>query len=209
MRAFISALSCFSLIGLLLLVTFSTGFSQDRPEAAVSRDLRREWYDLARGRFDFEVSELSQVPRSLSLAANHYDCDYAKGLEMKPIHFLRSANRRLAIVACWKAVKSHQQVFDLSDLQKPIELQFPTAAYPDGFTASNAAPGLLTWDREADVFRAETASDMVPSPRARYTYRLDGMNAFTVLRVEFQRADVEEWTTIWDAPRWSSLTKPN
>ena len=121
MRAFISALSCFSLIGLLLLVTFSTGFSQDRPEAAVSRDLRREWYDLARGRFDFEVSELSQVPRSLSLAANHYDCDYAKGLEMKPIHFLRSANRRLAIVACWKAVKSHQQVFDLSDLQKPIE----------------------------------------------------------------------------------------
>src|SRR3954447_6080449 len=143
MCAFISALSWFSLVGLLVLASLSTGFSQDRSEGDRLRDLRREWYNLAQGRTDFEVADLAQVPGSLSLAAEHSSCRYKEGLEVAPIRFLYTANRRLAIVTCWGPLQSRQRVFDLSDLRRPMELQFPIAAYPDGFSASIAAPGFV------------------------------------------------------------------
>jgi hypothetical protein len=211
MLAIISALSWFSLVGLLLLTSAATGFSQDRPEADRSRDdLRREWQKIAQGRTEFEVSDLAQVPSSLSLAAEHSRCRYKEGIKVAPVRFLYTASRCVAIVTCWGPLKSHQQVFDLSDLQRPKELQFPIAVYPDGFSASIAAPGFVAWERETGMFRAATTSDVAYSSRTRYTYRLDGgADGFVVLRVEVQGDGVGEWITIWDAPRWSSLAKPD
>lgn len=210
MRALMSALSCLSLAGLLLLTSAATVFSQDRPEAGHSPDLRREWYNLAHERTEFEISDLQQLPGSLRLAAEHFGCRYKEGIGVVPVRFVRTANRRVAIVTCWGPLKSHQRVFDLSDLQRPVELQFPIAVPPVGFGASSAAPGFVTWEKETGLFRTETTSDVAYSSRERYTYRLDGgESGFVVLRVEVQRDGVGEWITIWDAPRWSGLAKPN
>jgi hypothetical protein len=132
---------------------------------------------------------------------------YREGIQVEPVHFLETANRLLAIVTCWGPIKSHQQVFDLSDRQVVKTLQFPVAAQPYGFSTSIAAPGIVVWETETALFRSETTSDVISTPRARYTYRLDaGTDGFVVLRVEYQLVGAE-WTTLWKAPRWTDLTK--
>src|SRR4051812_16346268 len=142
MRAIFSALSWFSLVGLLLVTSAATGFSQDRPEADRSRDdLGREWVNLAQGRTEFEVSDPELVPSFLRLAAEQSGCRYRDGIKVAPARFLRIANRRLALVACWGPIKTTQRAFDLSNLQKPIVVRFPLPAYPDGIGTSDDAPG--------------------------------------------------------------------
>jgi len=210
MRSIITALSRLSSVGLLLLMPVATGVAQTRPEADASRDLRRKWNVLAQGRTDFEVSELTQLPTSLSVAAGRSHCRYKEGLEIAPVRFLHTASRRLAIVTCWGPLKSFQRVFDLSDLRRPIELQFPIPAYPEGFSTSTVAPGFLNWETGTGLFRTETTSDVAYSSRARFTYRLDdGDHGFVLVRLEVQRDGVGPWMTIWDASRWSTLGKPN
>jgi hypothetical protein len=61
-----------------------------------------------------------------------------------PVRFLSVASRRLAIVTCWGPLTSHQRVFDLSNLQKPMKIQFPFAVLPEGFSTSADAPGFIT-----------------------------------------------------------------
>jgi hypothetical protein len=204
MRAIITTLSSLTLVALISCASTPRVFAQDQPKADLSRDTRREWYSLAQGRTEFEVSDPALMPSLLGLAAEQSGCRYKEGLTVAPVRFLSVASRRLAIVTCWGSLKSHQRVFDLSNLQKPMEVQFPFAVPPKGFSTSADAPGFITWERETGLFRAETTSDVAYSPRVRYTYRLDGgLDGFVVLRVEVQRDGVGEWATIWDAPRWS------
>jgi hypothetical protein len=173
------------------------------------RDLRREWFNLAQGRTAFEVSDPQHVPNFLKLAVEQSGCRYEDGLRMAPIHFIRVAHGRLALVPCGGPLKTTQRAFDLSDLQKPLAIKFPFLAYPDGIGASGDAPGFLTWDKDAGFFRAETTLDISNTP-ARYTYRFDGPPSnFVLLRVEVRRNGIGDWTTIWDAPRLSDLAKPN
>jgi hypothetical protein len=81
MRAIIFVLSPLVLAGLLLLTFLTAGISQDRSEADVSRDVRREWYNLAQGRTEFEVSAPELVPSFLRLAADQSGCRYIDGLK--------------------------------------------------------------------------------------------------------------------------------
>jgi hypothetical protein len=90
--------------------------------------------------------------------------------------------------------------------QKPTLVELPFLAQPDGF-GTTARPGWITWERETGVFQAETGLDVVGSRRIRHTYRV-GANGFVIVRVELQQDGVGEWTTIWDAPRWSFPAKP-
>jgi hypothetical protein len=195
------------LTALFLFTSLTGGIPQDRAGAEISRDLRREWSDLAHGRTEFEVSNPELVPSFLRLAAGKSGCQYENGLRVAPLHFLHIAGRRLALIACSGLVKATQRAFDLSDLQKPLALTFPIVGYPDGIGTSNDAPGFLSWDREAGLFKAEATSDVVSAARGWYTYRFDGVSGFVLLRLEVQRDGIPEW--IWEAPRWSDLAKPN
>ena len=192
----------------MVLASAAPALSDDHPARDRSRDSpRQEWRTLAQGRTEFLISDPALVPHSLKLAAERPSCQYREGIQVEPIHFLETANRLLAIVTCWGPIKSHQQVFDLSDRQAAKLLQFPIAAQSDGFSTSIAAPGAVVWQREARLFRSETTSDVIGTPRARYTYRLDaGTDGFVVLRVEYQKVG-SEWITLWEAPRWTDLTK--
>jgi hypothetical protein len=93
-------------------------------------------------------------------------------------------------------------------------MELPYLSQPDGFGTIDA-PGLITWKKEAGVFQAETSSDlMCSSPPVRHTYRLGQTRSrasFVVVRVEVQKDECGQgqWTTIWEAPRWSLLVKPN
>jgi hypothetical protein len=209
MRGINAVLSRFVLVGLLLVMFLTTGISQNHSQADVSRDLRREWVNLAQGRTDFEVSEPELLPSFLRLAAEQSGCRYREGLKVAPVRFVRIAISRLALVACWEPVHTTQRAFDLSNLQKPVVVRFPVLVYPDGIGTSDVAPGLLNWEKGSNLFQAETTSDLAYTTRLRYTYRLDGGSNFVLLRVEVQREGVGEWAPLWDAPRLSSFAKPN
>jgi hypothetical protein len=64
-------------------------------------------------------------------------------------------------------------------------------------------PGVISFEKETGVFMAVTGSDLLSSPSVRHTYRFAAPRGFVVVRVEFQRDGLGEWTTLWDAPDWS------
>ncbi|MGY4474431.1 hypothetical protein [Bradyrhizobium sp. USDA 3364] len=192
------------LVSLFLLTFLTPGIPQDQSEVGGSEDPRREWSSLARGRTEFEVSDPELVPSFLKLAADQSSCKYKEGLKIAPVHFLRIANRRLALVTCYGPLKSTQRAFDLSNPRKPFLVKFPLLAYPDGIGTSDDAPGFMNWDRQTSLFRAETTSDVSNVTRERYTYRFGGYD-FVLLRVEVQRDGVGEWAPLWDAPRLDDL----
>src|SRR5437868_10377801 len=101
------------LVSLFLLTLLTAGFSQDLSGADVSRDLRREWFSLAHGRTDFDVSDPESVPSFLRLAAEQSGCRYKDGLKIAPVHFLRVANDQLALVPCGGSLRTTQRAFDL------------------------------------------------------------------------------------------------
>jgi len=74
--------------------------------------------------------------------------------------------------------------------------------------AGHKADLVLQWpgmEHVEVVALAETGSD-ISFARLRHTYRLDRATAtFVIVRVEFQPhiGTKDEWTTIWDAPKWS------
>ncbi|VIO80557.1 hypothetical protein CI41S_73980 [Bradyrhizobium ivorense] len=197
------------LTGLLSFVSVPPMSAQDRLEPDLARlllDAAREWYAIAHGRKDFEVSDPGLVPALLGLAAEQAGCRYKEDIATNPVRFMHLVGRRLAIVFCPGISGSHQ-VFDLSNLRKPTMIALPLAVPPDGFGATTK-PGRITWEKDAGVFRAETGSDVMPSPRVRHTYRFES-NGFVVVRVEVQKDGVGDWATIWDAPRWALPANPN
>ena len=197
MRSIASILSRLVVAGMLVFNSAAAVLGQDRTET------RREWGTLANGRSEFEVSDPALVPSTLALAAEQSGCRYKDDIKERPARFIRPEGRRLAIVFCSAIVGSHQ-VFDVSNVLKPTPVELPFLAHPDGF-GTTARPGMITWEKEAKVFQAETGSD-ISFARLRHIYRLDrGTGSFVIVRVEFTPhiGTKDEWTTIWDAPKWS------
>jgi hypothetical protein len=199
MRSIISILPRLVVAGMLVFASVAVAFGQDRIE------VRREWSNLANGRTEFEVSDPVLLPRRLALAAEHSGCRYKEGIEQHPVSFIKLGSRRLAIVYCYAIVGSHQ-VFDLSNLERPRPVEFPFLAQPEGF-GTTVRPGGITWKKEDGIFQAVIGSDMLPTIRVRHTYRFDENQVsptFVIVRVEGQQVPgPDEWTTIWDAQRWS------
>jgi len=204
MRRVVSILSRL-VVTLMLMSPPSLVLGRDRTEAL------REWDSLADKRAEFEVLDPALVPSRLALAAEHSNCRYKEEINQKPVRFIKLGSRRLAIVYCWAIGGSHK-VFDLSDLQRPRLVEFPFLAQPEGF-GTTASPGWITWKKEAGLFQAQTAgSDLLPTVRVRHTYRFDetlGDSPFVIVRVEVQHVPgPDEWTSIWEAKRWSFPAPP-
>ena len=212
MRSAVSILSRLVLAAMLLFTSVAAVIGEDRSEAAPSRDVRPEWYSLAKGRTQFDVSDPALVPSQLALAAKQSGCRYELSIKEAPIHFVVLRDRRFAIVLCPVGMASNShQLFDLSErssLEKPKLVQLPFLEQPDGF-GTTSRPGGITWKSEAGVLEAETGSD-ISRARLRHTYRLGHLaTSFVVVRVEYHcnECGKDEWTTIWDAPQWSFSTK--
>jgi hypothetical protein len=192
-----SILSRLIFAGVLSSSLVAAAFGQDRTET------RREWSTLANGRTEFDVSDPASLPSTLVLAAEEAGCRYKDDIKDAPVRFMRPEGRRIAIVFCSGTVGSHQ-VFDVSNVLKPTLIELPFLAQPDGF-GTTTRPGWITWQKEAKVFQAETGSD-ISFARLRHIYRVDrGTGSFVIVRVDFNShtGGKDEWTTIWDAPRWS------
>jgi hypothetical protein len=173
------------LSGLLLLTAVGEVFAQNI-SSNISTDPRREWFDLAQGRTDFEVSDPALVPRQLAIAARQENCQYEDGIKRNVIRFIKVKSRRIVIVPC-VAVYGSDMAFDLSNLNDPVAMQFPVLAQPEGFRATNK-PGAMTWNKDTGIVQVErSASDMMPSMTLRYTYLIDGSppgSPLVVKRVE-------------------------
>jgi hypothetical protein len=204
MRAIASIPLRLVVVGMLVFTSVPVALGQGRAEAL------REWYTLANGRTEFEVSDPALLPSRLALAAEHSGCRYKEGIEQNPISFIKLGSRRLAIVFCHAFVGSHQ-VFDLSNLERPRTVEFPFLAQPGRF-GTTVRPGGITWKKEVGIFQAVMGSDMLPTMRVRHTYRFEENQhspTFVIVRVEGQWVPgPDEWTTIWDAQRWSFPALP-
>lgn len=211
MRLAVFVLSPLVLATMLLFTSVAAVVGEDRSEAAPSRDVRPEWYSLAKGRTEFEVSDPALVLSQLALAAKESNCSYELEIKQVPIRFVILRDRRFAIVFCSAGAHPWNQLFDLSgpNLEKPKLVQLPLLEHPDGFGATSTPLGEITWKSGKGVLQVEVGSD-ISFAKLRHTYRL-GYSAvsFVVVRVEYRcnECGKDEWTTIWDAPQWSFSTK--
>jgi hypothetical protein len=208
MRFAASILSSLILTAVLASVSIMTGRAEDRPDA--QPDVRREWYELAKGRTEFEVSDPALLPKLLVIAVEQSDCNYKQDMKIAPVRFIGFERRRFAIVPCWGFVAKNL-LYELSDLKRPKLIEFPVFAAEGGFTTS-PNPGALTWKKEAGILEAESSTDMMCTGRGRHTYRLSRVQSGLVLtRVEVNKDDCgkNEWTTLWEAPAWNELTRPS
>lgn len=105
------------------------------------------------------------------------------------------------MVFCPSVASGTHKVFDISVLHRPQLLVFPIAKAPEGFGTTDR-PGMLTWNKESLIFQGVIGTD-VPHISTRHTYRFNDWG-FVVLRLEIQPVPgPDEWTTIWEAPRWT------
>lgn len=195
----------------LLCAVGTAVFADDYSSADARHDARPEWYSLANGRTEFDVSDPALVPRRLALAAEQSGCRYKDGIKELPVRFINAEKRRLALVFCRHGVIGSDQLFDLTDLQKPKLIELPFLARKDGF-GTTPRPGMVTWKRDDGILEAETGTDACPSSRLRHSYRLgstegwiSGSPTFVVVRVEVSEKDCgqrNKWTTIWEAAAW-------
>jgi hypothetical protein len=99
MRSAVSTLAPVALAAISLFTSPAAVVGQNRSAAESSRDVRREWSDLAKGRTEFEVSDPTLVPRQLVLAFEQSGCrHYEQLIEGAPIRFIVLRDRRFAIV---------------------------------------------------------------------------------------------------------------
>jgi hypothetical protein len=196
---------------ILLCASIAAAPGEDRSEADDWRDARLEWHGLANGRTEFDVSDPALVPRRLVLAAEQSGCRYKDWIKELPVRFISVEKRRLALVFCRYGVTGSDQLFDLTDLQKPKLIELPFVAQKDGF-GTTARPGMITWKRDVGILEAETGTDMCPSSRLRHSYRpgftegwISSSATFVVVRIEVSEKDCGErnrWATIWEAAAW-------
>lgn len=83
MRGPISILPRLLLVGIFALASASL-FGEERPELSP----RCEWDILAKGRTEFDVSELALVPSQLARAAEQSGCRYKDSIGSEPIRFI-------------------------------------------------------------------------------------------------------------------------
>jgi hypothetical protein len=188
-----------------LLTSIATALGEDSSKTDVQQNPRREWHELANNRKEFEVSDPASMPRLLALEVERSGCRYKEEIANEPARFVTIDRNRLAIVYCRAGIVGSHRVFDLSDLRKPRQVEFPILSYKGGF-GTTAEPGAIAWNRDAGVFEAQFGSDMCPSPAIRHTYRLDQFKglSFVVTRVEVapDGCGAREWMTIWEATPW-------
>jgi hypothetical protein len=175
MRLAVFILAPIALAAISLFISPVAAVGQNRSAVESSRDVRREWSDLAKGRTEFEVSDPTLVPSQLALAVEQSGCrHYEELIKGAPIRFVVLRDRRFAIVLCsiGVAFNSHQ-LFDLtgsSNLEKPKLVQLPSFEQPDGF-GTTSTPGGITWKSDTGVLVTEVGSD-ISFARLRQTYRL-------------------------------------
>jgi hypothetical protein len=199
-RSIPSVLSSLIVTGILVFNSAAAVLAQDGAET------RHEWGTLANGRTEFEVSDPALVPSTLALAAEQSRCRYKDFIKERPARFMRPEGSPLVIIFCGGS----DQVFDVLNVQRPTSVEFPIIVRPDGF-GTTARPGLITWEKKANVFHVESGSD-TSFAGLRHIYRLErGTGSFVVFRVEFApyKGSKDGWTTIWDAPTWSLPGMPN
>ena len=203
MRVIVSGFAALSLTAFFSVASLATPLAQ----TGARDEAYREWESIALGRADFYVSDPTLLPSRLALAAGQSGCRYKEDINDVPIRFLIVASRRLAMVFCSGPGGSHQ-VFDLSDLTKPLLMEFPYLAHPEGFGVTSR-PGAITWKPDSGLFEAESGSDLCGSSAVRHTYRL-ASSGFVVIRIEATPDSCARnvWTTIWEAPRWSPPGQP-
>lgn len=211
MRAPPSVLSVLVTAVFLLCGSISAALAQDDSGTGIQQDPRREWHSLANGRTEFDVSDPALVPRRLGLAAEQSGCRYKDGIKELPVRFISVEKRRLALVFCRYGVTGSDQLFDLTDLQKPKLIELPFVARKDGF-GTTARPGMITWKRDVGILEAETGTDTCPSSMLRHSYRpgftegwISGSATFVVVRVEVSEKGCgprNKWDTIWEAAPW-------
>ncbi len=214
MRLAVSVLSALVVAATLLFTSVAAVVGEDGSQAASLQDVRREWYKLAQGRTEFEISDPALVPSQLALAAKQSHCRYELEIERVPIRFVVLKDRRFAILHCSAGAHPWNQLFDLSEsstLQKPQPVQLPLLEHPDGFGATSRPLGMITWKSETGVLQVELGTD-TSRAKLRHTYRLGYFaTSFVVVRVDYHcdECAMDEWTTIWTAPKWSFSTKEN
>jgi len=199
------------LVGLLLFTPTARVLGDDHSEISP----RREWQNLAKGRTEFEVSDLALVPSSLADAAEQSGCRYKDDVKEIPIRFVSVGDYfRLAIIFCRFNVTGSHQIYDFSSRaskQKPRVIELPVITRPEGFR-STSTPGMITWKNESGILEAKSTSDLCSDPGGRHTYRFLNHTGFVLTRVEVTRTscDPDEWTTIWQSSHWSfPLHAPN
>jgi len=206
-----SVLSALVTAGFLLCMSIGAAFGEDNPRADVQQDPRREWHELAKGQNEFEVSDAALLPTRLVLAVEQSGCRYKDEINSIPARLIRVESYRLAIVFCRSGIVGSHRVFDLTDLRRPRQMEFPILSHKNGF-GTTSEPGMITWKQEAGVFEAEKRSDMLCTGEVRHTYRLgneDMRPSFVIIRVGIKKDECkqDEWTTIWEGPTWSELTR--
>jgi hypothetical protein len=206
-RGAVSILPRLVLAGLFAFASTASLFGEEGSELSP----RREWDILAKGRTEFDVSDLALVPSQLALAAEQSGCRYKESIGSEPIRFVSIEDRRLAIVYCvlGGASASHQ-IFDLSgrSRQRPVLVELPYLERAGGF-GTTSWPGGIVFKRETGVFEAVRGSD-ISCGELRHTYRLsrESSTAFAVVRVEYRlECGGDEWLRLWDAPVWSFPAK--
>lgn len=204
MRVVTSILYSLILAGLLLSMQAASVLGDDRSEISP----RREWFSLANGRNEFEVSDLSLVPSQLADAAKQSDCRYSDDIAKIPIRFISIGSYlRIAIVFCRYNVTGSHQIFDFSSRdakQRPRVIELPIITRPEGFR-STSSPGIIKWTNESGLLEAQSNSDMCSEPSARHIYRFkNSLGGFVLTRVEVapNSCGSEAWTTIWQSPVW-------
>jgi hypothetical protein len=194
-------------LGLLLIGSIPVALAQVGSD--VQQDPRREWFELAKGRNEFEISDPALLPTRLTVAVEQSGCAYKDEINSLPARFIRIKSYRLAVVFCRSGIVGSYRAYDMTDLRRPRQMEFPTPSYPNGFHTTSE-PGMITWKTDTQVFEAVKESDMGCTGRARHTYRLgdgDKGASFVITRVDIKKDECKEseWTTIWETPTWSEL----
>jgi hypothetical protein len=210
MRSPVSILSALITASFLLCASIAATLGDDGSTTDIQQDPRREWHALAKGRKEFEVSDPALLPARLALAAEQTSCGYKDEIKSEPVRFITVDRHRLAIIFCRSGIVGSQRVFDLTDLKRPRQMEFPVPLLHSNGFGTKSQPGMITWKKEAGVFETQAGSDMICTGQARYTYRLDDTGpslSFAIIRAEIKKDECRqsEWTTIWEAPTWSEL----
>lgn len=202
MAKLVSLLLRLLLVGMLVVSSMLAAHGEKTDPERERAEAGMEWTSLAKGRTEFEVSDAALVPSRLTSAARLAGCKIEDGIASSSVRFAKLESHRIAIVFCSSIIGSHM-VFDLSTLERPRLIRLPTIKMPEGFGTTNR-PGWLTREKETSIFQAVTGSDMKPSWDVRHTYQFNGAWDFVVIRVEVKgMPGHDEWTTIWEAPRWT------
>src|SRR3954447_11087654 len=114
-------------LGLLLIGSIPVALAQ--VGADVQQDPRREWHELAKGRNEFEISDPALLPTRLALAAERSNCGYKDEISSIPARFIRIKSYRIAIVFCRSGIMGSHRAYDMTDLRRPRQMEFPIPTY--------------------------------------------------------------------------------